>query len=67
MTWQVGDQIAVPEYRSDGGRGNWKLTGKREGRVVYVGNRYIVVDWGHYEESIWVDDLAYRGSRNGLY
>lgn len=67
MGWKVGDPIAVPEYRSSGDRGSWRLTGERKGWVVYVSQRYIVVDWGQYEESVWIDDLAYRGSRNGLY
>ncbi|GGA31890.1 hypothetical protein GCM10007416_00520 [Kroppenstedtia guangzhouensis] len=66
--WKIGDEVTVPEYHSGGGTGErWKLTGERKGRVVYVGPRYIVVNWGHYEESIWLDDLAYRGSRSGMY
>jgi|GEM_PF-3990617 hypothetical protein len=60
---KVGDVIRVPLYRRNGT--SWRMRGLAEGRVVYVHDRYIVVDWGLYREALWPDDLAKRVHRWG--
>jgi len=55
---KVGDVIRVPLYRRRGY--GWTRRGITEGRVVYVCDRYIVVDWGLYREALWPEDLAKR-------